>query len=154
MGEGRDETFLEKMDRNWNELLQELRVTQTGVQILSGFLLTLPFQSRFTELSQSQQTVYLVTTSLSVIATGLLVAPVSIHRMLFRRGEKEAIVNASSRLAQAGLVVLALTVVGIIALIFSVVLSTRAEIVVGVVALLFFVFFWGVLPFLIRKRQD
>ncbi len=154
MEKGRNETHLEKMDRNWNELLQELRVTQTGVQILSGFLLTLPFQSRFTELSQDQRVVYLVTTVLSVVATGLLVSPVSAHRMLFRKGEKESLVNASSRLAQAGLAVLALTVVGIIALIFSVVLSTRAEILVGVAALVFFVFLWGVLPFLIRGRRD
>lgn len=154
MAEGRNETFLEKMDRNWNELLQELRVTQTGVQILSGFLLTLPFQNRFNELGPDQRVLYLVTTALSVVATGLLVAPVSAHRLLFRRGEKEALVNAGSRLALAGLAVLALTVVGIVSLIFSVVLSTRAEFIVAGTLLLFFVFFWGVLPFLIQRGRD
>lgn len=148
----RHETHAEKMDRNWNELLQELRVTQTGVQILSGFLLTLPFQSRFTELSPEQTILYLVTTALSVTATGLLVTPVSAHRMLFRRGEKEALVESSSRLAQAGLAVLALTVVGILALIFSLVVSTTVGIIVGAVALVFFVFFWAVWPFLIREK--
>ena len=148
----RHETHAEKMDRNWNELLQELRVTQTGVQILSGFLLTLPFQSRFTELSPEQTILYLVTTALSVTATGLLVTPVSAHRMLFRRGEKEALVESSSRLAQAGLAVLALTVVGILALIFSLVVSTTVGIIVGAVALVFFVFFWALWPFLIRDK--
>ena len=150
----RHETHAEKMDRNWNELLQELRVTQTGVQILSGFLLTLPFQSRFTELSPEQTVLYLVITALSVTATALLVTPVSAHRMLFRRGEKEALVESSSRLAQAGLAVLALTVVGILALIFSMVLSTRVGIIVGAVALVFFVFFWAVWPFLIRGKKE
>ena len=71
----RHETETEGLDRNWNELLQELRVTQTGVQILAGFLLTLPFQQRFSALEDEQRTAYLVSLSSAVLATALLVAP-------------------------------------------------------------------------------
>ena len=148
----RNETHAEKLDRNWNELLQELRVTQTGVQILSGFLLTLPFQSRFPELTRDQIVLYLITTGLSVVATGLLVAPVSAHRLLFRQREKDALVSEGNALAQAGLAVLALTVVATLALIFSVVLDTRAAVVAAGSALVFFVFIWLVLPFLVRRK--
>src|ERR1700758_3978433 len=81
----RDETEQERLDRNWNNLLQELRVVQTGVQLLTGFLLTLPFQQRFTVLSHTMQMVYLVTVGCSVGATVLLITPVGIHRLLFRR---------------------------------------------------------------------
>src|SRR5215212_2416243 len=81
----RRETEMERMDRNWNELLQELRVTQTGVQILTGFLLTLPFQQRFTELDTFQVTVFCIAVLLSSTATALIVAPVSYHRLLFRQ---------------------------------------------------------------------
>ena len=149
----RNETHAEKLDRNWNELLQELRVTQTGVQILSGFLLTLPFQSRFPELTRDQIVLYLITTGLSVVATGLLVAPVSAHRLLFRQREKDALVSEGNALAQAGLAVLGLTVVATLALIFSVVLDTRAAVVAGASALVFFVVIWLVLPFLVRRKR-
>src|ERR1700753_3199988 len=81
----RGETQLERLDRNWADLLQELRVVQTGVQLLTGFLLTLPFQARFAGLGEFQQDVYLVTVGSAVAATGFLIAPVTIHRVLFRR---------------------------------------------------------------------
>lgn len=80
----RGETEVQRRDRNWNSLLQELRVVQSGVQLLTGFLLTLPFQQRFGVLDRPMRYVYLVTVGLSVGATVLLVAPVSIHRLLFR----------------------------------------------------------------------
>ena len=101
--EQRDETPLQRLDRNWADLLQELRVVQTGVQLLTGFLLTLPFQSRFQELSQFQQNTYLVTLCAAVISTGFLIAPVSLHRYLFRRHARRLTVEVSHRLAQIGL---------------------------------------------------
>src|SRR4051795_12144025 len=82
---GRDETELERLDRNWTDLLQELRVVQTGVQLLTGFLLTLPFQNRFVLLESYQRTAYLATVACAIGATGFLIAPVSLHRLLFRR---------------------------------------------------------------------
>ena len=81
--EHRGETETERLDRNWSDLLQELRVVQTGVQLPTGFLLTLPFQSRFTKLSNFEQNVYLATVVASVAATGNFIAPVSLHRILF-----------------------------------------------------------------------
>src|SRR5674536_216271 len=87
-GDGRRETPAERLDRNWNEILQELRVTQTGIQILTGFLLTVPFQQRFAELTADQRRIYLTLVVLASVTTGLLVAPVSLHRWLFRRGAK------------------------------------------------------------------
>src|SRR5882757_630628 len=81
----RSETETERLDRNWSSLLQELRVAQTGVQLLTGFLLTLPFQQRFDVLDHTMRIVYLVTVGFSVTATILLIAPVGMHRLLFRQ---------------------------------------------------------------------
>src|SRR5918997_5958279 len=86
---GRQEDKNQRIDRNWNELLQELRVTQTGVQLLAGFLLTLPFQERFDDLTTVQEVDYLVVVVLAMVSTGMLIAPVSFHRAVFRRQEKE-----------------------------------------------------------------
>src|SRR3954463_14666690 len=114
----RNETETERMDRNWNELLQELRVTQTGVQILTGFLLTLPFQQRFTQLDDFQVTVFCVAVLLSATATALIVAPVSYHRLLFRRRRKALLVRSADRLARAGLAILAAAVSVVVLLVF------------------------------------
>jgi len=110
-----------RLTRNLHELLQELRVTQTGVQILTGFLLTLPFSSRFAELTSVQRHVYLAILCGSVIATGLIVAPVAFHRMLFQRGQRPWIVKNANRAARAGLVCLALTTSGVVWLVFDLV---------------------------------
>src|SRR5688572_32891834 len=84
LSDGRDETLNERMDRNWNEILQELRVTQTGTQIFTGFLLTIAFQSRFSELTHSQVRVYLTLVTAAVLTTALGLAPVHFHRGLLR----------------------------------------------------------------------
>ena len=149
----RHETAAERMDRNWNELLQELRVTQTGVQILSGFLLTLPFQQRFSTLDSLQRTIFLVAVSLSTIATAFLVSPVSSHRLLFRRGAKDTLVATADRLAKAGLVALALTVTTVVLLIFNVVLGETAGWVAAAVMLTFFTLNWLVLPLLVWRAR-
>ena len=81
----RSETETERLDRNWGDLLQELRVVQTGVQLLTGLLLTVPFQARFGDLTDFQRVIYLATVSVSVTSTALLIAPVALHRLLFRR---------------------------------------------------------------------
>jgi len=98
--EQRNETALERLDRNWVDLLQELRVIQTGVQLLTGFLLILPFQARFEQLTLFQQNVYLLTLAAAVIATGFLIAPVSLHRFLFRQHARRITVDVAHRLAQ------------------------------------------------------
>ncbi len=152
--QGRDETPLERLDRNWTDLLQELRVIQTGVQLLTGFLLTLPFQSRFEQLSAYQQTIYLATLAASVLATGFLIAPVSLHRFLFRRHARRVTVDVAHRLAQIGMLLLAVAMVGVVLLIFDVVLgSTQGIVAAGIVAAVL-LGLWVVLPLAIREQQD
>src|ERR1700761_9409642 len=99
----RDETPIQQLDRNWAELLQELRVTQTGVQLLTGFLLTLPFQQRFTELPAAPRAVYLVAVGAAFLSTVMLVAPVSLHRLLFREHRRLTEVALGHRFAIAGM---------------------------------------------------
>ena len=150
----RHETETERMDRNWNELLQELRVTQTGVQILTGFLLTLPFQQRFTELDKFQVTVFCIAVLLSATATALIVAPVSYHRVIFRQRRKALLVRASDRLARAGLTALALAVSVVVLLVFDVVLSRRAAVFFSTAVLVVFAVLWLVLPLIGRRASS
>lgn len=134
------------LTRNWNELLQELRVAQTGVQILTGFLLTVPFSSRFTELEDRQVTIYLVVLSGSALTTALVTAPVAFHRILFRRRERQWLVEAANIAARAGLTAMALTVGGVLLLVFDIVVGPTAGVVTMVAALLFFAALWVVVP--------
>ena len=116
----------ETLTRNWDELLQEIRVTQTGVQILTGFLLTVPFSNRFGELTAFQKDVYLAVLAGSVLTTGLVVAPVAMHRVLFRQRRRELLVEWGNRFAMSGLALLALTVSGVVLLVVDVVVGTTA----------------------------
>src|ERR1700734_3664135 len=100
-----DESAAERADRNLGELLQELRVAGLGVQVLFGFLLSLPFTNRFTRLTCGQRDLYLTCLVLSAVATALLLAPVAYPRLVFRRGRKESVVVAANVVAIAGLVV-------------------------------------------------
>jgi hypothetical protein len=152
-GDGRDETEAERLDRNWNELLQELRVTQTGTQILTGFLLTIPFQQRFTELDEGQRTMYLVLVAFAVLATILALAPVSMHRALFRQGAKPEIVHATNRLLMGALACVAVTLIGTSLLIFDVVVGLQAGIVAGAVTLVLIVLAWLALPSMAGRRR-
>ena len=129
--DGRTETANQRADRNWNELLQELRVSQTGTQILTGFLLTIPFQQRFATLDTYQRNLYLVLVLLAVLATALLLTPVSLHRVLFRRRLKPSWSSWGNVFARAGLFVLALVLAGGAMLLFDVVLGRTAGRIVG-----------------------
>jgi hypothetical protein len=148
----RDETPTERLDRNWQDLLQELRVAQTGVQLLTGLLLTVPFQARFLELAAHHRVIYLVTVALSVIATGLLISPVVLHRVLFRMGARDELVATAQQLALAGFAALGLAVIGVCMLIFDVVLGLTAGIVAGVAVLIFLGALWAVGPLMMRAR--
>jgi hypothetical protein len=147
----RSETETERLDRNWSTLLQELRVTQTGVQLLTGFLLTLPFQQRFDALDDSMRGVYAATVACSVAATLALVAPVAMHRVLFRQHRLRVLVSAAHRLAYAGLVLLGLALVGVTLVVFDVVYGRGAAAVAGAVALASFAVLWVTLPLLMRR---
>jgi hypothetical protein len=148
----RGETEIERLDRNWNSLLQELRVVQTGVQLLTGFLLTLPFQQRFDVLSDQMRIVFLATVGCSVAATVLLIAPVGIHRLLFRRHRLQVLVAAAHRCAYAGLALLGMALTGVTIVIFAAVAGGNAGFAAGACALAMFTFFWWVLPLMLRTR--
>jgi hypothetical protein len=148
----RGETEMERLDRNWNNLLQELRVVQTGVQLLTGFLLTLPFQQRFGVLDQHMRITYLATVGCSVAATVLLIAPVGIHRLLFRRHRLQVLVSAAHRCAYAGLALLGLALTGVTVIIFAAVAGTTAGLIAGACALAMFAFFWWLLPLRLRTH--
>jgi hypothetical protein len=142
----RNETSTERDDRNFQELLQELRVTQTGVQILFAFLLTLAFTPRFPSLDGLQRGIYITTLLLAVVSAVLFTAPAALHRNLFRRGAKRLIVDVSSRLASIGLAVLALSLTGAVMLVVDVVLGRAAGIGAAVGTLAVCVGLWRVLP--------
>jgi hypothetical protein len=148
----RNETPAERSDRNWSELLQELRVTQTGIQILSGFLLTIPFQSRFEELDPALVVVYLAAVACGTLSTLFVVAPVPLHRLLFRRHVKNLLVDSSDVLARIGLALLAVTVVLVTALVFGFVLGTTSGLVAALAGTLTFLCAWLLLPLLLRSR--
>ena len=151
----RGETEVQRLDRNWNSLLQELRVVQTGVQLLTGFLLTLPFQQRFGVLGPPMRMVYLATVVCAVCATVLLIAPVAMHRMLFRRHRLQVLVSAAHRCAFAGLSLLGLAVVGLTTIIFAAVAGRDGWASwPGAGALPLFVFFWWVLPLVLRTHGE
>lgn len=150
MGGQRDEKTL---DRNWNELLQELRVAQTGVQILTGFLLTVPFSSRFEELDDLQLTTYLLVLCGAVLTTGFVIAPVAFHRLLFRHHQREWLVEAANWCARGGLVLLAVTVSGVLFLVFDITIGLTAALISLGAALVFFTVLWGVVPVL-SDRMD
>lgn len=149
---GRHETPDERADRNWNELLQELRVTQTGVQLLTGFLLTLPFQPRFDELDDVQVGIYLALVLLAALTTVLVIAPVSLHRLLFQRRLKMVTVRTGHRIALAGLTSLALVVVGTVLLVFDVVLGRSTAIGVAAAVLVVVILGWLVVPLVFGRR--
>ena len=150
----RDETEAQRLDRNWSSLLQELRVTQTGVQLLTGFLLTIPFQQRFTQLDGTMRAVYLATVACSLGATVLLVAPVGMHRVLFRRHRLDAIVTASHVCAVAGLILLGFALAGVAAVVFDAVIGRTGAWIAGGATLTAFVVFWFLIPLPLRRRRD
>jgi hypothetical protein len=152
-GDGRDETEGERLDRNWNELLQELRVTQTGTQVFTGFLLTIPFQQRFGDLTPVQVSIYLVLVGFSVLATVLAISPVSLHRALFRQGAKTHIVHIANTLLIGALAAVALTLTGTALLVFDVVLGHPAGIAAGTVTFVLTALAWAALPAVTRRRQ-
>jgi MFS family permease len=150
----RDETPAEKADRNWIELLQELRVAQTGIQILAGFLLTIPFSQRFGDMPDGYRKLYLACFGLAAIATGLLIAPVTFHRFLFGQHEKDVLVTVGDALAKVGLAALGLTLVAVVVLIFGFVMGTVTGLVAGGLMAAFFAVVWVLLPVRLLSRRE
>jgi hypothetical protein len=151
--EARQETPLQRADRAYGEILQEVRVAQTGVQILFAFLLTLAFTARFKTITPFQRDIYVTTLMLSAAATALLIAPAAFHRVVYRRRLKQHLVHAANKLALAGLVVLLLAMISALVLILDVVtgLSTAAILASGMLA--WFFTWWFILPVCSRLRH-
>jgi hypothetical protein len=148
----RDESDATRIDRNYNEQLQELRVAQAGVQILFAFLLGIAFQQRFESITEFQRVVYISTLICAAVATSLFIAPVAVHRVMFRRYLKDELVEFTGRVAVAGLVFLALAMLGALLLIVDLVVDPiAAGITTGLMALLFG-YLWYVLPMRWRSR--
>jgi len=142
----RGETETERLDRNWNSLVQELRVVQTGVQFLVGALLIVPFQAGFAELSHRERAVYLATVAAAFGATVLLVAPVSWHRILFRRHRLANVVAAAHRCAIAGLALLGVALVGSLVLVVDIVVHPAAGSAAGALVAVSFLIAWLISP--------
>jgi hypothetical protein len=149
--DGRDETEMERNDRNWTEILQELRVIQTGTQILTGFLLTLAFQQRFTDLDSYQVNTYLALVVVAVLATSLALSPVALHRVLFRRRAKGVIVKIANVALKATLAAVGLTLAGTAMLIFDVVVGRTAGVIAGLLALVLVALAWVAMPTMVRR---
>lgn len=146
----RGETSAEVLDRNLNELLQELRVVLTGVQILFAFLLTLAFTADLDERGPFATVVYTVTLMSTACATVVLIAPVSFHRMLFRRQRKEELVSFADRALQIGLGLLLLGISSAVLLVLDVVLGRWPATAGSAVIALLGVVSWYVGP--LRRR--
>jgi Family of unknown function (DUF6328) len=147
------ESEADRLDRNYNELLQELRVSQTGVQILFAFLLSIAFQNRFTELQSYQRGIYIFTLIAAACAGIFLIAPVAVHRMLFRRHQKREIVTLTSRLAAIGLIFLGTAILCAVLFVIDVVINLTVAIVLSGALALLLVGLWWLLPAELRRRQ-
>ncbi|MBL3670008.1 hypothetical protein JL475_29305 [Streptomyces sp. M2CJ-2] len=150
---GRNETEEERADRMWQELIQEVRVAQTGVQILFGFLLTVVFTPKYAQLSDMDQTIYIITVVLGACATGALIGPVSLHRLVSGRRVKPQAVRWASRLTLLGLVLLLATTSAALLLILRVATHDGfvPYLVAGVVT--WYLVCWFGLPMWARHRH-
>jgi hypothetical protein len=153
-GGGKNEDEHERLTRNFNELLQELRVTQTGVQFLFAFLLTLAFTQRFGRITEFQLRLYVGTLMATTVASALLIGPVPMHRILFRRGLKPRLVRGADLMARGGLVMLLLAINGAVLLILDVLLAGPLAFVLSGLAIALFVLIWYVVPITARERGE
>jgi hypothetical protein len=149
--EGRNETHLERCDRNLVELLQEVRVVQTGVQVLFAFLLMAPLTPGFADLGALQRLEYFVTLTLAGAAAVLLIAPTAYHRVLFRLGDKDYLVTVANRLTIAGLTAVAMSMIGAFVFVTDILFGQTAALVAGAATGTALVVLWGALP-LARRR--
>ena len=142
----RDETDTERLDRNLVELLQEVRVVQTGVQVLFAFLLTVPFSTRFDDITGFQRGVYFTALVGAAAASVLLIAPTAVHRILFRLGQKEYMVEVSNRLTLGGLGATAVAMIAAMLLVSDVMFGMGLGVAIAVVTALTFAGVWYAIP--------
>jgi positive regulator of sigma E activity len=136
------ESDQEQLDRQLSELLQELRVAMPGVQLLFGFLLAVPFNQRFAQVTQFQRDLYLVTLLWSGLASALFIAPTAYHRIMFRHRDKPQLIRSATRMTLAGLVSLALAMTGAVLLVTDFLFSDRTAAIVAAITLAVFGWLW------------
>ncbi|MEJ3746590.1 DUF6328 family protein [Actinomycetes bacterium KLBMP 9797] len=149
-----EETEKQRWDRNFADLLQELRVAQTGVQILFAFLLILPFSAEFPKATAFQRDVYIVALLAASFSAALIISPVAFHRALFRLGRKPELVRHAHRMATGGLAFTLVAMVASVLLITDFLLSRPLALVLSGLTALWFLTFWAVLPFLRRNWAE
>jgi amino acid permease len=154
MSRRRGESERQRWDRNFADLLQELRVAQTGVQILFAFLLTLPFSNGFPKTTEFQKSIYLVALICAAFATAMIISPVAFHRALFRQGRKPELVRYAHLMATAGLGFMLVSMVASIMLITAYLLSTWFAALLSVVAGAWFLTFWVIFPIIRHNWID
>ena len=146
MGSGRDETEKERLDRNLDELLAELRVALPGVQVLFAFLLVVPFNQRFADVTDFQKTLYLVTMLFTTASTICLITPTAHHRLEFRKQDKETIVETGNRIVIAGLGLLAIAMTGAVLFVTDFLYGTGTTLAAAGGVALGFAVLWYLIP--------
>lgn len=149
---GRHETVEERADRRWGDMLQEVRVAQTGVQILLGFLLSVAFTTRFASLERFDKDLYVATVILGAVSAGALIAPVSLHRFLAGHGLKPQLVLFGSRLISCGVALLGLTMGAALLLLLHVATNSDIAYVITGVVMIWFGLCWLLLPVVLLRR--
>jgi hypothetical protein len=152
IADGRDESPAERADRNWNEVLQELRVLQTGTQILTGFLLALAFQPAFADLTDAQRVMYLGLVVVSALSSIIALAPVALHRVLFRQHAKAIVVAYGHAALVTALLIVSVLMVGVVGFVFDVVVGATAAMWALLALACVIVTLWIVAPAIIRAR--
>jgi membrane-bound acyltransferase YfiQ involved in biofilm formation len=147
-----DESRRERVNRELIELLNELRVALPGVQVLFAFLLAVPFSNGYKRITNFQKNVFFATLVLTALSTACFIVPTAYHRINFRQREKEQILLSSNKFSIAGIMLLALSMIGVLVLVTDVIYSDTAAVVTGLVSLAVFGGLWVVLP--VRRRAD
>ena len=151
---GRDESEQERVDRNLQEMLGELRVALPGVQVLFAFLLVVPFNQRFADVTSFQKAIYFTTLMFTTAASICLIAPSVHHRIEFRRQDKEHIVATGNRIVILGLSLLALAMTGAVVFVTDVLYGGVTTVIVGVGVVIGFALLWYAFPLRRLARKD
>ncbi|WFE31619.1 DUF6328 family protein [Micromonospora sp. WMMD975] len=148
------ESEKQRWQRNFADLLQELRVAQTGVQILFAFLLTMPFSNAFNRTTDFQRDVYVVALLAAAAAAAMIISPVAFHRALFRQGRKPELVRFAHRMASGGLFFMLIAMVSAVLLVTDFVLDRPIAFLLSALTGIWFLLFWAILPFSRRSWGD
>jgi hypothetical protein len=149
-----EESSQERVNRELIELLNELRVALPGVQVLFAFLLAVPFQQRFKQVTTFQRDTYFATLSCTFLSTALLVAPSALHRLNFHKHDKQRIIDVANSMIIWGIGVLGVALIGVVILVSDVLFPTSVVVVAPVLGAIILTVLWAVIPLRIRHSKD